>query len=109
MSKKLKKYILKTTLIFIFVSLLFNILAIITYQYDIDNCEQIIKHNQLTTNDATIRCIKIMNQPIYSYYLPTFLANWVLCLFFIGCISALYAFIRNEIDCYYFDDEEKLY
>jgi hypothetical protein len=111
---KFKTYFVSCIMIFFMVGILFNILAFITYPLEVDNCQEILKHNSLATHDDTIRCIKIINKPIYSYYILNIIRGWILSGMIVGSFGLIFGIVYEETEGFdtsndFFRDEYERY
>ena len=77
MNKKTKHWLFYTT-IWLIVSLLFFIISVITYQYDVNNCNAFKEIAYEIPQSNIIWCYKIITSPIYSYYIPEALLDLVI-------------------------------
>jgi len=96
---KFKNFILFGFVFFILLSIVFNLISIVTYEYEMSNCNVILEYNDLATNDASIRCIRIINHPIHSYYFPEIVCG-IIISFLITIV--LFLFIALLYDIYFY-------
>ncbi|MCH7568449.1 MAG: hypothetical protein IIA87_03425 [Nanoarchaeota archaeon] len=93
MKKTTKTYILFA----IILSLVFNLITVITYDLDVDNCKEILKLEFQIAQHDTVHCVKIINQPIYSYYIPEFLAGSIIAFLIVGVARFIHHMIKEGI------------
>ena len=96
--KKLTKHILVYTTIAACCYLILLGIAIITYKYDVSNCQKILSLSYQIAQEDTVNCVKIINTPIYSYYLPHIFGDLIVSFLIIGFIGLIHGFIRATND-----------
>ena len=93
----IRQFVLRYVFIWIIAALILNIISIIIYPLDVDNCRAIFGiTNQIPLGDVT-HCTKIINQPIYSYYIPHFLDDWLMSFLLIAFIAFVHGMVKNMI------------
>lgn len=102
--KKTTKHVLYYAIISFLIGIILFLPSFLTYPYDISNCKEILKIEYQLPQEDLIDCIKIINQPIYSYYLPNFFINQLSVALILGTICFIRFLIKDTDGDFYGDD-----
>ena len=96
MNKKIKRHVWTYISIALLVAIMFNIVSVVTYPMDLSNCNALSTIEYEIPQHNIIWCKKILNAPIYSYYIPQFVGGWSIAFMVVCVIGTIHAVIKEE-------------